>query len=863
MKNFFTNIRKRLSARRAAKKAKEKKPRKAWKIILNTFLTIILVGMITGTIVGVALLIYVKDYINTDYDIDNLKLDLDQTTSIYYMDYTDEERTVGNWVEWEEERIHGSENRLWVSYKKIPENLINAFVAIEDQRFWDHSGVDWKRTGGAVLQVMRTGSFGYGGSTITQQLIKNVTGDKDVKIQRKLEEIFRALSLEKHKSKEDILEMYLNTIYLSQGCDGVQSAANFYFHKDVSELTLAECACIASITNLPTYYDPIQNPDNNKYRRDIILDEMYRQKYISKEERDAAKAEELSFFTAEDVEEETAETASVHSWFVEALQADVINDLMEEKGLDLNTATQMLYSGGLKIYATVDLNVQRAMEEVFANEENYPELEGVQPEAAMVVVNPYNSNVLGIIGARGEKTTNGNWNHATMSERQPGSSFKPIAVYSQAIENGIATYSTVVDDYPVNVNPATGRLWPSNSPNQYRGYTSVCDAVIRSVNTVAVRLLDKIGPENSFYFLRDKFKISTLVEQIGSKGDTGLSIALGGLTYGVTVRDITTAYAAFANSGIYTESRTYIKVCDSEGNIILSNEEKSEVVVSQSTAQVMTKILSEVADPYGYGTARKLTVNKKVDVAAKTGTTNDNKDIYFVGYTPYFVGGVWFGYEQPRYLPGFSVSPSLSLWDKVMLKLHEGYIEDAKNGVPLREFDYSELISYEYCRDSGLLVGEYCSLDPRGSRTATGYGTKDTLPTATCDKHVPVAWCTESKAVAGDGCPDDKVITIALIRNEDRSLVRDAPVNDAQYTWRELPSGYVYPKETTLPFYINLYIDGTYPGYSPNVTRPVNSWCVEHNGENAESWSALCTKYREEHPEEFEEDEEETEENDN
>ncbi len=832
--------------------------KKVMKGVLNTFLTVLLIGMITGTIVGMALLIYLKDYINMDYDIENLKLDLDQTTSIYYMDYTDEERTVGSWVEWEEERIHGSENRLWVSYKNIPEHLINAFVAIEDQRFWDHNGVDWKRTGGAVLQVLKSGSFGYGGSTITQQLIKNVTGDKDVKIQRKIEEIFRALSLEKKKSKEDILEMYLNTIYLSQGCNGVQSAANFYFHKDVSELTLAECACIASITNRPTYYDPIQNPDNNQYRREVILQEMLEQKYISQEEHDAAVAEELRFFTAEDVEEEVDESTNVHSWFVETLKADVIRDLMEEKGLDENTATQMVYSGGLKIYSTVDIDVQRAMEEVFENEENYPELEGVQPEAAMVVINPYNSNVLGIIGARGEKKTNGDWNNATMSQRQPGSSFKPIAVYAQAIEKGIATYSTIVDDYPYNVNPATGKLWPSNSPNTYRGYTSVCDAIIRSVNTVAVRLLDRIGTEDSYYFLRDKFRISTLVEKVGTKGDMGLSMALGGLTYGVTVRDITTAYGTFANSGIYTESRTYIKVCDAEGNIILSNEEKSEVVLSQSTAQIMTSMLSEVADPNGYGTARKVTVAKKVDVAAKTGTTNDNKDIYFVGYTPYFVGGVWFGYEQPRYLPGFSVSPSLALWDKVMTKLHEGYIENAKNGgTPLRQFDYSDLVSYQYCRDSGMLPGEYCSLDPRGSRTATGYGTKDNIPTATCDKHVPVEWCTESKAVAGDGCPDDKLVTIALIRNEERRLERDAAVTDAQYTYMDVPSDYVYPKEKNVPFYINLYLNGTYPGYTAGVGRPVNSWCVEHNSENTESWAVMCENYRLAHPEEFEDEEDE------
>ncbi len=836
--------------------------KKVLKGVLNTFLTILLIGMITGTIVGMALLIYIKDFINVDYDIENLKLDLDQTTSIYYMDYTDVERTTGNWVEWEEERIHGSENRLWVSYKDIPDHLINAFVAIEDQRFWDHSGVDWKRTGGAVLQVLKSGSFGYGGSTITQQLIKNVTGDKDVKIQRKLEEIFRALSLEKKKSKEDILEMYLNTIYLSQGCNGVQSAANFYFHKDVSQLTLAECASLASITNRPTYYDPIQNPDNNKYRQEVILEEMRKQKYISQEEYDTAVAEELRFFTAEDVEEEVEESTNVHSWFVETLKADVIRDLMDEKGLDENTATQMLYSGGLKIYSTVDIEVQRAMEEVFENEENYPELEGVQPEAAMVVINPYNSNLLGVIGGRGEKKTNGDWNNATMSERQPGSSFKPIAVYAQAVERGIATYSTIVDDYPYNVNPATGKLWPSNSPNTYRGYTSVCDAIIRSVNTVAVRLLDQIGTEESYYFLRDKFRISTLVEKIGTKGDMGLSMALGGLTYGVTVRDITTAYATFANSGIFTESRSYIKVCDAQGNIILSNEEKSEVVLSQSTAQIMTSMLSEVADPNGYGTARKVTLAKKVDVAAKTGTTNDNKDIYFVGYTPYFVGGVWFGYEQPRYLPGFSVSPSLALWDKVMTKLHEGYIENAKNGgMPLREFDYSDLVSYQYCRDSGLLPGEYCAHDPRGNRTATGYGTKDNIPRATCDKHVPVQWCTESKAVAGAGCPADKVVTISLIRNEERRLERDAAVTDAQYTYMDVPSDYVYPKEKNVPFFMNLYINGTYPGYTAGVGRPVNSWCVEHNGENTESWAVMCENYKLAHPEEFEEEEEEDGEN--
>ena len=829
--------------------------------VANTPLTLFLILMISGTIMGLALAMYVKSYISTDYDIENLKLDLDQTTSIYYMNYTDDERTVGSWVEWEEERIHGSENRLWVSYSDIPENLINAFVAIEDQRFWDHKGVDWKRTAGAVLTVFKTGSFGYGGSTITQQLIKNVSGDKDVKIQRKIEEIFRALSLEEKKSKEDILEMYLNTIYLSQGCSGVQSAANFYFHKDVSELSLAECASLASITNLPTYYDPIQNPENNKYRQEVILEEMRKQKYISQKEYDEAIAEELVFFDADHQEEEDEEDTTVHSWFVETLIADVISDLMEEKGLDENTATQLVYSGGLKIYSTVDRDVQSAMEEVFADDASFPKLEGVQPEAAMVVINPYNSNVLGVIGGRGEKTTNGNWNNATMSRRQPGSSFKPIAVYAQAIEAGIAGYSTIVDDYPVNVNPATGKVWPSNSPNQYRGYTSVCDAIIRSVNTVAVRLLEEIGVENSFYFLREKFRISTLVEKLGTSSDMGLSMALGGLTHGVTVRDITTAYATFANSGIYTNSRTYIKVCDAEGNIILSNEEESDIILSTGTAQLMTKMLEEVANPSGYGTARRLTVTKNVQVAAKTGTTNDNKDIYFVGYTPYFAAGVWFGYEQPRYLPNLQPSPSLTLFDLVMNKIHEGYVEADKNGISdIRTFDYSELVPYTYCRDSGLLVGEYCSLDPRGGRTATGYATRDNIPTRTCTTHVPVQWCTATGAVAGKNCPKESVVTIALIKNENRRLERDTAVTDAQYTYMDVPSDYVYPTEKNLPFFINLYIDGTYPGYTSGITRPVNSWCVEHNNDNNASWATLCENYRIEHSEEFEEEDEDSDE---
>lgn len=828
---------------------------------MNILLTLILIGIISGAIMGAALAIYIKNYIDTDYDIENLKTDLSQTTTIYYMDYTNDEHTEGVWVEWEEEKLHGSENRLWVSYNDIPRELIDCVVAIEDKRFWEHEGVDWRRTIGAILHVFKSGSFGYGGSTITQQLIKNVTGDDDVKIQRKIQEIFRALSLEKKRSKEEILEMYLNTIYLSQGCGGVQSAANYYFHKDVSELTLVECACLAGITNRPTYYDPVINPENNKYRRQVIFDQMLAQGLISRETYNEVYDMDVVLFNGDVLEED--DDIKVHSWFVDTVMDDVIADLMEEKGMDEATATQLVYSGGLHIYTTMDIEVQTAMEEVFENPENFPEVEGVQPESAMVVISPYNGNLLGIVGGRGEKKENRGWNRATMTVRQPGSSLKPLSAYSLGIEAGIITYSTSIDDFPFNINPSTGNAWPSNSPAQYRGKTTVADAVIRSVNTVAVRIVDELGLEHVFNTLKYKYRLSTLVETVGgTRSDIALPpLALGGLTHGVTLRDMANAYAVLANDGIYSESRSYVKVCDSQGNIILSNEEKSEVILDHDTSVVMTKILTEVADPAGYGTARRLTITKDIDVAAKTGTTNDNKDLYFAAYTPYFVGTVWFGYDQPRYMQNFQPSPALTAWDLVMTKIHEKYLTRAKEtGEKVKEFDFSELVERVYCKDSGLLAGEYCSLDPRGNRTSTGYYTRDNIPTTECDVHVPVKWCTETGSVADVGCPEDKVITIALVRNENRRLEKNVNVADAQYTYMEVPLDYMYPDDPSLPFYMNLYVNGTFPGFTSGVARPVNSYCVEHNGENTTSWQALCEEYRALHPEEFEDEEETVEE---
>lgn len=821
---------------------------------LSVFFTIMLIGIITGTIMGVALVKYINEYIDMDYDIEDLEFDLDRTTSIYYMDFDNAERTEGRWVELEDERIHGSENRMWVSYDDIPRNLVYAYVAIEDERFFSHNGVDWKRTAGAILQVATKGSFSYGGSTITQQLIKNVTGEDDVKIQRKIQEIFRALSLEKKRDKKEILEMYLNTIYLSQGCNGVQAAANEYFGKDVSELTLSECASIAGITNAPTKYDPKQNLDENIKRRNVILKKMLELEFITQDEYDQAVAEEIVLHY--DDENKDQYVGTVHSYFVDTVINDVIKDLMEKKGYSEIMANQMVFSGGLQIYTTMDLEVQETMESIFENDEYFPVLEGIQPECAMVVMNPINSNVLGIIGGRGEKKDNRGFNIATDAMRQPGSSIKPLSVYSIALEQGLIAYTGVMDDSPFRLNEYTDKMWPTNTPNAFRGNTMIYDAVARSINTIPVKLIDAMGTDFVFEFLTEKYHLSTLVDRLEHSNGNVYSdidyapLALGGFTYGVTLMDMTAAYTVFAADGVYTEPRTYIKVLDSNGNVILSNEPQRNVVISEDTAQVMTKILQGVVD-LSVGTARKVTLKEYVDVAAKTGTTNDNKDIYFMGYTPYLVGGVWFGYEQPRYLPSFTSSPSLYIWDVVMTELHRDIIADDAAGIEeIKTFDYSNLVTCEICKDSGMLIGEYCNLDPRGNRASTGYYTLSTAPTETCNVHVPVKWDVTTKSVAGPGCREDYLVTIALVKNENRSFEKTTYIWDAEYTYMDLPEGYLYPSETDQPFYINLYLDGNTPGYTANVSRPTNSFCVEHNPEMTTSWAQLCYEYSLAHPEE-------------
>ena len=789
---------------------------------LNVFLTLMLIGIITVSAMACALAMYIKNYVDPTFDIENLKYDSSLTTTLYYKKDLGDGNT--EWVEWEEERIYGTENRMWVSYDEMPEDLINAFVSIEDKRFFVHNGVDTRRTFGAVLGFL-TGDQSYGGSTITQQLIKNVTGDDDVTIQRKIQEILRAFNLEKQRDKKEILEMYLNTIYLSKGCYGVAAAANKYFDKDVSQLTLTECAALASIPQNPSRFDPVEHPEANAERREIVLNEMYYNDSIDKtytldEVRDA-KAQELVLATTS-----TQSAASrVHSWFVDTVIGDVVQDLQNTyKEYDEQMAKNLLYSGGLKIYLTIDRDIQASLDAIYNDPANFPTKgTGVEVESAMTIIEQSTGNIVAIIGGRGEKTTPLGFNRATMAKRQPGSAIKPLGVYSQALDKKLINYSTVVDDTPFTIKGNT--TWPNNYNFRYDGLTTVYDAVRNSKNTVAVKILDMIGVQRSYDFMVNKFHFTTLDPQDMDYAP----LALGGFTYGVTTREMANAYAAIANSGIYNHSRTYEKVLDSHDNILLDNAVSPEVIFeNQGSSAVMTKLLQDVV---ATGTGAPLTLKNKIDCACKTGTTQNNNDLYFCGYTPYYTAACWVGYDIAKSLSGWTggqrnKSAALFLWDAAMTAAHEKILA-AGNVARFTDKLTKGLISRTYCADSGLLPGDACGLDLRGKRGRTGWYYQGNVPTATCDVHVAVQYCKDTNCVAGPNCENTR--TVSLIR-VNRSFEIPITVVDAQYTYADVPAGVRYPMSTKLAFYANLYSGGRYPGTS-KTDKPANAYCSLHNPE--------------------------------
>ncbi len=834
---------------------------KIFSYFMNILLTILLIGLITGIIVCSVFAIYVNNYLDLEIDPSTIvSANTDSTTRIYYMDYATIEDRVnrnGTPVEIEEQRLYEGENSIAVTYNQLPENLVNAFIAIEDKRFRSHNGVDWWTTAQAVVNFILPTGKSAGGSTITQQLIKNVTEEDDVTIQRKVEEIFRALNLEKVKSKEEIMTAYLNIIYLGCGCDGVQSAANYYFGKDVSELSLVECASLAAIVKNPSQYDPKYHDDNwvnskgvekkgNAERRWIVLDQMKERGFITEEECVSAQNEDLVIVThAEDENPVADEGMMIYNWYTESLISQLRDDLMEKYGVSQKTASLMVYNSGYSIYIPMDPEVQDTLELVYENDDQYFPSTGVglQPESAMVICDPYTGDVLGLVGGRGEKILNRGLNRATQATRPPGSSIKPISVYAPAMDDGLITYGAVVDDTPVMFNTylaAAATEWsaavyaydpyPTNLPVVYDGLTTINRAVTTSKNTVAMKVLQMIGIDKAFDFMKNELHFDSLIDSyVKADGevitDRGLAaLSLGQPNYGVTVEEMTAAYCMFQNNGLYNEPKLYLKVVDAEGNIVLENKDDPDIVISDETASIMTIMMEKVMNE---GTGTGCTLRHTVDVAGKTGTTSADFDRYFTGYTPYYVGSVWTGYDMNQSLSAFGENPSLVVWDTVMTMLHQKYIDAAANGgEPLRTFERAPgIVEVTYCKDSGLLPTDACRMDPRGVRTEVGYFSRESAPKEYCDTHVAVKRCSTYGLIASDECPS--VYYTSLIRIEDRSFPMELYVADAQYAYREMPS-YVKPSGWWgVPFFVNMLGYGEYCGTS-YVDTPFNAYCYHH-----------------------------------
>ncbi len=813
--------------------------------LFNILMTVLLIGLITGTIVGGAFALYIKNYIDANIGDFDLLFRTDQklTTTMYYMDWEDRTNRIGKMVQIEDIKLYSSQNRVYASYSDIPKNLINAFIAIEDKRFESHSGVDWITTIKATANYFTGGKLTggtSGGSTITQQLIKNVTKYDEVTIQRKITEILRALKLEKAYTKEQILEMYLNTISLSHGCYGVAAAADTYFNKDVKDLTLIECAAIAAITQNPAKWDPINHPENNQLRRDLILKEMYDQGKITLSEFESAYKKELVLYSGsmgspdtETADEETS-TRRIYNWYEDAAISEARDLLMKHYGYSSEVASMLVYTGGLKIVLAMDPEIQQILEEYYANDSNFPAADKsiIQPKSAFIVIDPETGDVRGLVGDRGRKTANRILNYATQTQRPPGSSIKPLSVYAPALEYGLITFGSAIDDTPATFGTETvgpdGRTiysrpdgYPNNYDKTYRGLTPVHFAIRHSLNTVAYKVLQKLTLSSSFDFVKNKLHIDSYIDSRELAGGTIISdmdyaaLGLGQMNYGLTLKEITAAYSIFANNGVYNTPKIVLKIIDREGNVIIDNTGGSEIVISEQNASIMTKMLEEVTH---LGTAARLTLKNTVDVAGKTGTTSSDNDRWFVGYTPYYIAGCWFGYEMPKSLDKFSASysPALKVWDDVMTLLHKRYIDEAAaGGEPLKEFKLADgVVTAQYCKDSGKMPAEACYADPRGDRIETGYFTVDTMPKEPCDVHRLVAYDVVHGGVATSSCPASDVKYVGMLNIYRSFPVSQINVVDAQYVYREVPIGSPLSNSTKLPFFYASLPEGTYPGLS-------------------------------------------------
>lgn len=679
------------SAPQKTKKAKKKKRKHP--VIYTMFLfcfCIFVAGMLTFMIVGGSVAAYMSNYVNGDIavNLENYK-DSQNQTSIMYA-YDEDEKLI------ELTRLHGEENRIWVDYEDMPDNLLWAFICLEDFRFYNHSGVDWIRT---IAVIIKPEYEGQGASTITQQLIKNLTDENSATYFRKFHEITRALNLEKNYSKKDIIEAYLNTVALGAGCYGVKTAAETYFGKEVDELNLAECAMLAGITKAPYTTNPYVNMEKCKERQKRCLKAMVEEEKITQEQADKAYAKKVKIKSKSTSNENNEKTdqSEILSWYEEYVVEQVIADLQKEYDYDYNEAQRMIYYGGLKIYSAVDLRVQEILEDAYENRTGFPrshyDSRGELPESSMTVMD-YEGRIVALVGGTGEKTANRAYNRATDSraKRQPGSSIKPLSVYAPAVDMGRISSQSVILEEAITVK---GEKWPRNFNGDYGSgeYVTVENALARSLNTVPVRILNEmIGLENSIKYCNERFHLN-LVDAAPPAGDKDLSpLGVGGTRTGVTTLEMAAAFATFGNGGRYYEPYSYYKVTDRNGNVLLDNtNNKPEQAIARNTASELLSMLTKaVTESYGTAYGSKIS---GFQTFAKTGTTSDNCDKWYCGGTPHYVTAVWYGFDYRADLRTGSTNPAKTIYRSVLSKVHSGL--SAKTFNQVRESIDNKLVDVE------------------------------------------------------------------------------------------------------------------------------------------------------------------------
>ena len=696
----------------------------AWKALK----TILCVLFISGVLVFLSVAAFLLSF--RDIEAPNLS-----AMSLNYSSFVYVDDEAGNATEYM--TIHADENRVWASLSDIPAYMKTAQVCIEDHRFCEHSGVDWRTTLNAVLKLFSGGSGG--GSTMTQQLIKNITEDKDYSILRKVREIFTALNLEKKYSKQQILEAYLNVVNYGGQNEGVEAAAQAYFGKSIRECTLAECALIAGITQNPSQYDPLIFPDEAKTRAQIVLDRMWelsdgiddgdnQEMYISpemegqlvpitEEEYNQATAE-LAAMTFDGDQSQDTESVEEQqdvndwNWYIDTMFEDIVADLMDTYGYSYDIAVDMIYNSGLEIHSAMDPQIQTDLENMFVSGENMPADPDIQ--TGLFVMDPYTGRVIAVVGSRDEREGVRLYNNATDATRQPGSSFKALSVYSLGIETGEITYGSVLNDIPVPgyFGEGSTQEGPQNVSRQYTGAMNVDEAIEVSQNAPAAWLAQTLTPESCYEWLTQKLHFTTLTEE---DSHSLSAMALGGMSYGVTVREMTAAFCVFANGGYYYEPYTYTYVKDHDGNVILDNRDNTgEQVMSTENATVMNKLLHRPVEGYN-GTAANIMYDIGVDMFAKTGTTDNAYDLTFMGGTNFCVAGIWNGYEYSAEL--YDSNTCKVTWRAVIEYLANNYDWSGK------EWVLSDNVSqYAFCRSSGKLAGTNCY------DTAYGWYDNNNLP---------------------------------------------------------------------------------------------------------------------------------------